>query len=98
MTRDTADMFKQPDRGRFGDNERQVRPGKGPRVTGASDLIDLTLTFRCEKPLAIAVSDPAKPRAPWVWVPKSQVEVQKVDATTVVVTLPEWLAKDKQLI
>lgn len=57
--RDTADMFAKPERGRFGENEEaQVRPGRGPRVTGASDLRDFTVTLRMEKPLSIAVSEP----------------------------------------
>jgi hypothetical protein len=95
MTRDTFDRFQQPERGRFGDNEQRSR---SPRVTGASDLIDLTLTIRCEKPHAIDVSDPAGPASRWIWLPKSQIEFEKVSATVVTVTLPEWLAKDKGLI
>jgi hypothetical protein len=97
MGRDTFDMFEPPERGRFGDNE-QHRPGRGPKVNGASDLIDLTLTLREERPVSIAVSDPAKPGTKWTWLPKSQIEFEHGASGMVVVTMPEWLAKDKQLI
>lgn len=64
-----------------------------------SDLIDLTLELRAEKPRAIAVSDPAKPRAaPWIWLPRTQIEIERKRASTVVVTLPEWPAKQKGLV
>lgn len=62
-----------------------------------SDLVDLTLELRAEKPLAIAVSDPAKRGAPWVWLPRSQIEIAR-DGAAVTVTLPAWLAKDKGLV
>lgn len=96
--RDTRDMFDPPERGRFGDNERQIRPGRGPRVTGASDLIDLVLTLRQEKPLAIAVTDPAGPQSRWIWLPKSQIEIEKIGKQTIKVAIPEWLAKEKELV
>ena len=48
---------------------------------------------------AIAVCDPAKPgKAPWVWLPRSQIEYVQVEPGLVEVTLPEWLAKDKGLL
>ena len=97
MPRDTFDMFEPPERGRFGDNE-QHRPGRGPKVTGASDLIDLTLTLREERPVSIAVTDPKGPMAKWVWLPKSQIEFEHGASGMVVVTIPTWLAKDKGLI
>lgn len=98
MTRDTFDLFQEPERGRFGDNERQIRPGKGPKVTGTSDLIDLTLSLREQRPKAIAVVDPGKPASKWIWLPRSQIEIEVKAGAVVVVTLPEWLAKDKGLI
>jgi len=95
--KDAFEKFQQPERGRFGDNESA--PSRShPRVTGASDLVDLTLQLRQEKPLAIAVTDPAKLSLGWVWLPKSQIEYQKRQGAIVVVTLPEWLAKSKGLI
>ena len=97
MTRDTYDMFEQKDRGRFGENEeRQHRPGRGPRVTGASDLHDFKLVLRREKPAAIAVSDPTKSES--IWLPKSQIEWDHTSGGLVVVTMPEWLAREKGLI
>lgn len=101
MIRDTADMFKDPERGRFGENEEQHRPGRGPRVTGASDLHDLALILKHEKPAGIAVVDPAKPHlngGKWIWLPKSQIEWVHARGGTIVVTLPAWLARDKELI
>jgi hypothetical protein len=99
MTRDTFDMFQEPERGRFGENEQQIRPGRGPRVTGASDLVDITLTLRDDtKPLAIGVSDPATPGGKWIWLPRSQVEVAVKAANLVSVAMPAWLAKAKGLI
>lgn len=93
MTRDSFDRFNPPERGRFGDNE-SVRGNESVR----SDLVDLLLTLRMEKPLAIAVTDPAKPGAAWIWLPKSQIEFEKKSATVVAVTVPEWLAQDKGLV
>jgi hypothetical protein len=95
MTRDTYDMFSPPDRGRFGDNEQRAPKG---RVTGASDLIDLKLQLRQERPLAIMVSDPAQgANAPWISLPRSQIEYV-ADGAFVTVTLPEWLAREKGLV
>jgi hypothetical protein len=102
MVSDTFDKFQTKDRGLFGDNEtEQVRPGRGPRVTGASDLHDLTLILKAQTAKAIGVIDPAKPElnnGQPIWLPKSQVEFEHGKAGTVVVTIPEWLAKDKGLI
>ena len=95
--RDTFDAFRNPERGRFGDNEYQRDDCAA--LKGANRLHDLTLTLRQEKPLSIAVTDPAKAgAAPWIWLPKSQIEFEKKSATIVVVTLPEWLAKEKGLV
>jgi hypothetical protein len=98
MTRDSFDMFQEPERGRFGENELQHRPGAGPRVTGASNLIDLTLQLMKDNPLSIAVRDPAHPGAKWVFLPKSQVEFVEKGHGVVEVAMPSWLAKDKGLI
>lgn len=99
--RDTYDMFEQPQRGRFGENEEQHRPGRGPRITGASDLHDLTLVLKHEKPAAIAVVDPAKPQlndGKWIWLPKSQIEWAHSRGGVIVATMPEWLASEKGFI
>lgn len=96
--RDTFDRFQPPARGRFGDNEQAPRRG-GPRVTGASDLRDLTLQWRMEKENAIAVTKPGDDDARWAWLPKSQIEYErKAGGREVVVTLPEWLAVEKGLV
>jgi hypothetical protein len=112
MTRDTFDMFDDQERGRFGDNEVSLQSAR-PRVTGTSDLIDLTLCLHAEskggqkEQGAIRVSsdgDDAKAQ----WLPKSQVEFsltgkrqrskQGPGVEIVTVTLPEWMAKEKGLI
>lgn len=99
MMHDSYDMFAPQDRGRFGENEQQVRPGRGPKVTGASDLVDLTLVIRDERPKAIAVTDDAKPGCKWIWLPKSQVEIVAQGVGGVCqITMPEWLAKEKGLV
>jgi hypothetical protein len=101
MTRDTLDMFNDGERprGRFGEDEDAPRASrKGATVTGASNLIDLTLELRRDNALSIAVVDPAKPGAKWVFLPKSQIEFEVVGKGVVLVTLPTWLAADKELI
>jgi len=92
----TDDMFEP--RGRFGDNEMRAPRN---RVTGASDLVDVTVYLMHDNPdkKAIAVCDPAKAgKAPWIWLPRSQIEYVKQEPGVVIVTLPEWLAKDKGLV
>jgi len=59
------------------------------------------LTLRQEKPLAIAVTDPNAKHlvgTKWIWLPKSKITIQRQSATDIVVTIPEWLARDKGLI
>jgi hypothetical protein len=100
MPRDTLDMFNDGEhqRGRFGEDEEQHRPGRGQRVTGASDLIDLTLELKQDRPLSIGVVDPAKPGTKLVFLPKSQIEFVAKGGGVVEVAMPSWLAKDKGLI
>ena len=110
MSRDTFEMFDRAERGRFGDNEA---PSPRQRVTGASDLVDLTMCMHAESKRgqkdqgAIRVSsdgDDAKAQ----WLPKSQCEFsltgrrqrskQGSGVEIVIVTLPEWLAREKGLL
>ena len=99
MTRDAFDQFTPPDRGRFGDNE--TRDAKGPRVTGASNLVDLDLYLHNDNPAkkAIAVSYAADTAfEKWTWLPRSLIEVEKKSTRTVRVTMPEHVAHEKGLI
>lgn len=80
------------------DTDRHWPRNRHQRVTGASNLIELTMRLRQEKPLAVAVTDPAKVACPWVWLPRSQIEIEHISDNIVTVTMPEWLAKDKELI
>lgn len=102
MNRDTFDMFRDKDRGRFGDNE-SVRGNDSVRP----NLCDLDLILHNDNPSkkAIAVSLYANtPFALWVWLPRSMIEYERTGigsmygAALVRVTLPEPLAKEKGLI
>lgn len=101
MIRDTYDMFQDPERGRFGDNE-SVRGNDSVR----SDLCDLDLILHNDNPSkkAIAVSlQGDTPFERWVWLPRSLIEYEKtgigVNGSALVrVTLPERLAKEKGLV
>lgn len=59
-------------------------------TSGRSDLIDIAAELRHETERAFLVFDGTRT----VWLPKSQVE-QNDDGTF---TMPEWLAKEKELI
>jgi hypothetical protein len=109
--KDAFDKFQSPDRGRFGDNElAPERTTRGPRVTGASDLKDLELKQHAKTANGILVSDGQNGHKPQ-WLPLSRVEVEETgrtervwnddrrhSASVVIVTLPEWLAREKGLI
>lgn len=56
------------------------------------DLVDLKLQIVEFRELSIAVINLKKG---WSWLPKSQIEY---DADTGEVTMPEWLALEKELI
>jgi len=58
-----------------------------------SDLIDLAVEIRHETANAFLVHDGHRD----VWLPKSQCEVTETHGPSIV-TLPEWLAKAKELI
>ena len=56
------------------------------------DLVDLELEIVGYTELAIAVINLKKV---WAWLPKAQIEY---DSDTGEVTMPEWLALEKELI
>lgn len=62
-----------------------------------SDLIDLTMYEHHRTERAILVSDDGK-RNRAVWLPLSQVEVEKKSGNIVEVTMPERLAIEKELV
>ena len=60
-----------------------------------SDIIDIHVDLHAETGRAVLVSDGGEP----VWLPKSQVEIESSDdGRTHVVSIPEWLAQEKELI
>ena len=68
-----------------------------------SNLVDLTVQVHVETAKAVLVSDDGdKEKA--VWLPLSQIEIEYRPSMKergnglAVITLPEWLAKDKGLI
>lgn len=108
MTRDAFDMFQQPDRGRFGDNEQRAPQ---QRVNGSSDLVDVTLALHHETGRAILASITGEESSAQ-WIPKSLIEIERknsyltghrkngsaVNLQCVVVTIPEGWAKGKGLL
>lgn len=61
---------------------------------GRSDLVDIAGTLKAETELAILFDDGAQA----VWLPRSQIEIDRGFDGLFVVTLPDWLANDKGLI
>ena len=69
----------------------------GGGMSGKSDLIDLTMQLHAETGKAVLVSDDGdKVRA--IWLPLSQVEIERKASGIVVVTMPEWLAIQRGLV
>lgn len=66
----------------------------GPRK---SDIHDFTLHFHTETEKGIKVSTDGN-RANAFWLPKSQIEVVDLGRDMVEVSIPEWLAKEKELL
>jgi len=60
-------------------------------------LTDLTLHKHRSTEKAILVSDDGNEENA-VWLPRSQIEVEVKQGNIVEVTLPEWLAKEKELV
>ena len=64
-------------------------------TAGRSDLVDVTGCIAGETDLAIRFHDGART----VWLPRSQIEIDAGSNPRIVtVTMPEWLAKEKELI
>lgn len=62
-----------------------------------SDLVDLTVQIHMTTERAILVSDDGDDEKA-VWLPLSQIEVERQSGGFATVTVPEWLAKNKGLI
>ena len=68
-----------------------------------SDLVDLTLTVHGESDHAYLASDDGE-RLRAEWLPKSQVELERLERETAaptydaVITMPLWLAQEKGFI
>jgi hypothetical protein len=62
-----------------------------------SDLVDLAMQIHAETDSAVCVSLEGDRRKA-VWLPKSQVEIERKPKAIVVVTMPEWLAVNKGLV
>lgn len=77
----------------------ETTAGGGRREDGSvkSNLVDLTVRVHYRTEKAILVSDDGD-RENAKWLPLSQIEVEEVDASTAIVTLPEWLAVEKGLV
>lgn len=71
---------------------------------GQQQLIDIACHVVAERDLAIAIIDGTteevngRERQKWFWLPRSQIEIEKQRAGSYIVTLPEWLALEKELI
>jgi hypothetical protein len=66
---------------------------KGVENEMKSDLVDIAGEIRTQTEKAIQFYDGTT----LVWLPRSQIEIDD-DGRTVIVAMPEWLAKDKGLI
>lgn len=109
MIRDTFDAMQAPERGRFGDDESAQ--AYRPRVNGASDLVDLSVALHAETDRAVLVS-PNGDESRAAWLPKSWLEIERrqsrfagrrkngrsAELPCIVITLPEWRAREKSLI
>lgn len=69
----------------------------------ASNIIDVCVELRSDDSAkaAIAVFDgktDEKGREVWIWLPRSQIEIEHGKDGTATVSLPDWLANEKELI
>jgi len=61
-----------------------------------SQLIDVTVQILARTEKAVMITDDGKRH---IWLPLSQIEIEmKKDDELAEITLPEWLAKEKELI
>ncbi len=78
----------------------ETNPGDDPNSSDgacvmAREIIDICVTLKHDKVLAILVNDGTKD----VWLPKSIIEYEKDRGKeTYTVTLPHWLAIEKGLV
>ena len=70
---------------------------EGIESMSSRPLIDLTLRLHHETDKAVLVSDDGDEKKA-VWLPLSQIEIERKRGGVVVVTAPEWLATDKGLV
>ena len=63
-----------------------------------SELIDLDVHLIAETEKAILVNLDENEKDDGVWIPKSQIEINKRQKITVNITMPEWLAIKKGLV
>lgn len=66
-------------------------------MAGNSDLIDIKMKVHAETKKAILVSDD-EDRDKAIWLPLSQIEIERLQKGFIMVTLPEWLAIEKGLV
>lgn len=62
-----------------------------------SDLCDIEVYVRRETGKAWGIADPNKP-GNIIWLPKSQCEIELGNSKVAILTAPEWLLKEKELI
>jgi len=60
-----------------------------------SKLTEVTVQILSETEKAVMVTDDGKRH---IWLPRSQIEIDMKDDELAEITLPEWLAKEKELI
>lgn len=63
-----------------------------------STSVELTMALHDVGALSIEVSDPAKPGARRIHLPKSKIEYRLLGGGAVEVSVPQWLAKNEGLI
>ena len=62
-----------------------------------SDLVDVEVCVHAQTDKAVLVSDDGD-RVGAVWLPKSQIEIERKSHAVAVITLPVWLATEKELV
>jgi len=62
-----------------------------------SDLIDISVFLHHETKGAVLVSDDGELQKA-KWIPKSQCEVEGQSGGNLILTLPEWMADEKELV